>query len=165
MIKLSIIVPIYGVEHYLRKCVDSLLAQDLASSEYEIILVDDESPDACPQICDEYARLMNERVNELTNERIKVIHRKNGGLSAARNSGINVAQGEYLMFVDSDDYLEPNVLGSLLKRMEEQRLDVLRYNYYNVRIAESGQYEVFEPHKNSTPTSLISSMKRLPPGS
>lgn len=151
MIKLSIIVPIYGVEHYLRKCVDSLLAQDLASSEYEIILVDDESPDACPQICDEYARLMNERVNELTNERIKVIHRKNGGLSAARNSGINVAQGEYLMFVDSDDYLEPNVLGSLLKRMEEQRLDVLRYNYYNVRIEESGQYEVFEPHKNSKP--------------
>lgn len=162
MVKLSIIVPIYNVEQYLRKCVDSLLAQDVPSSEYEIVLVDDGSTDSCPAICDEYARLMNERVNELTNERIKVIHRKNGGLSAARNSGINVAQGEYLMFVDSDDYLEPNVLGSLLKRMEEQRLDVLRYNYYNVRAKVSGvqctvyngkplEYEVFEPHKNAKP--------------
>ena len=153
MIKLSIIVPIYGVEHYLRKCVDSLLAQDLSSSKYEIILVDDESPDACPQICDEYAA---------AHDNIRVVHRENGGLSAARNSGIEIAQGEYLMFVDSDDYLQPNVLGALIGQMEEQRLDVLRYNYYNVRAKVSGvhctvyngkplEYEVFEPHKNAKP--------------
>lgn len=153
MIKLSIIVPIYGVEKYLRKCVDSLLAQDLSSSKYEIILVDDESPDACPQICDEYAA---------AHENIRVVHRPNGGLSAARNSGIEIAQGEYLMFVDSDDYLQPNVLGSLIGQMEDQRLDVLRYNYYNVRAKVSGvqcmvynekllEYEVFEPHKNAKP--------------
>jgi len=143
MIKLSIIVPIYNVEQYLRKCVDSLLAQDLPSSEYEIILVDDGSPDACPQICDEYARLMNERVNELTNERIKVIHRKNGGLSAARNSGIEVAQGEYLMFVDSDDYIEPNVLGKLMVQVERDDLDVLRFDFRNV----NERYEEFHPNK------------------
>lgn len=148
MIKLSIIVPIYGVEHYLRKCVDSLLAQDLPSSEYEIILVDDESPDACPQICDEYAA---------AHENIRVVHRKNGGLSAARNSGIEIAQGDYLMFVDSDDYIEPHILGKLMAQVEQENLDVLRYNYQNVRIVESqeskvkSKYEVFEPHKNAKP--------------
>lgn len=153
MVKLSIIVPIYNVEQYLRKCVDSLLAQDLSLSKYEIILVDDESPDACPQICDEYAA---------AHENIRVIHRKNGGLSAARNSGIEIAQGDYLMFVDSDDYIEPNVLGVLMRTMEEKQLDVLRYNYYNVRAKVSGvqctvyneeplEYEVFEPHKNAKP--------------
>lgn len=153
MTKLSIIVPIYGVEQYLRKCVDSLLAQDLSSSKYEIILVDDESPDACPAICEEYAT---------THENIRVIHRENGGLSAARNSGIEIAQGKYILFVDSDDYLEPNVLGYLVQTMEEKQLDVLRYNYYNVRAKVSGvqcmvyngeplEYEVFEPHKNAKP--------------
>lgn len=155
MIKLSIIVPIYGVEQYLRKCVESLLNQDIPSSEYEIILVDDGGKDSCPQICDDYAAV---------HENIRVVHRKNGGLSAARNSGIAVARGEYLMFVDSDDYLQPNVLGSLIGQMEDQRLDVLRYNYYNVRLAKSEElraksgesrvereYEVFEPHKNAKP--------------
>lgn len=136
MIKLSIIVPIYGVELYLRKCVDSLLAQDLSSSEYEIILVDDESPDACPHICDEYAT---------TCKNICVVHRKNGGLSAARNSGIEIAKGEYLMFVDSDDYIEPNVLKGLLEQVERDKLDVLRYRLQYVNL----QYEVYNPYKSN----------------
>ena len=158
MLKLSIIVPIYNVEQYLRKCVDSLLNQDMPSSEYEIILVDDGSTDSCPAICDEYSTLYTVHHTPT----IKVVHRKNGGLSAARNSGIGAAQGEYIMFVDSDDYLQPNVLGSLIGQMEEQKLDVLRYNYYNVRRKVSGvqctvckgeplEYEVFEPHKNAKP--------------
>lgn len=134
MIKLSIIVPIYGVEQYLRKCVDSLLNQDIPSSEYEIILVDDGGHDKCPQICDEYAAAQ---------ENIRVVHRKNGGLSAARNSGIEVAQGEYVMFIDSDDYIEQNVLGGLIAQMERDKLDVLRYNYQNV----NEQYEVFQPYR------------------
>lgn len=138
MIKLSIIVPIYGVEQYLRKCVDSLLTQDILSSEYEIILVDDGSLDKCPQICDSYAA---------AHENIRVVHRENGGLSAARNSGIEVAQGEYLMFVDSDDYLQKNVLGALIEQMESQHLDVLRYNYQNVR--ENG--DIFVPFKTGKP--------------
>ena len=134
MVKLSIIVPIFNVEQYLRKCVDSLLAQDLPSSEYEIILVDDESPDACPQICDDYAA---------AHENIRVVHRKNGGLSAARNSGIEVAQGENIMFVDSDDYIEPNVLKGLLSQVERDNLDVLRYRLQYV----NPQYEVYNPYK------------------
>ena len=143
--KLSIIVPIYGVEQYLRKCVDSLLAQDLASSEYEIILVDDGSPDACPQICDEYARMSQEsRVKSQELPYIRVIHQENGGLSAARNSGIKVAQGEYICFVDSDDYWEYNVLGGLMEQVERENLDVLRFNYQNV----NERYEVFSPNKD-----------------
>ena len=138
MIKHSIIVPIYRVERYLRKCVDSLLKQDLPLSEYEIILVDDGSPDGCPQICDEYAA---------TYKNIHVIHCENGGLSAARNRGVEVAQGKYIMFVDSDDYIEPNVLGGLLTQVEREQLDVLRYDYQNVRIADS-EYEVFQPYKH-----------------
>ncbi|MBQ6543111.1 MAG: glycosyltransferase family 2 protein, partial [Clostridia bacterium] len=83
-IKVSFIVPVYNVEKYLKDCVDSLLAQTL--EEIEIILVDDGSPDSCPDICDEYAQ---------KDERIKVIHKKNGGLAAARNSGMKQASGEY----------------------------------------------------------------------
>lgn len=134
--KLSIIVPIYNVAPYLRKCVDSLLAQDI--SDYELILVDDGSPDECPQICDQYA----ERYSN-----IKVIHQANAGLSAARNTGIAVAKGEYICFVDSDDYWEDNVLGTLMEQVEQERLDVLRFDYQNVRQTEAGEYEVFQPNK------------------
>ena len=133
--KLSIIVPIYGVAKYLSKCVDSLLAQDI--SDYEIILVDDGSPDESPEICDQYAgRYSN----------IKVIHQENAGLSAARNAGLAIAKGEYIMYVDSDDYLQPNVLGALLAQAERDQLDVLRFRYQNVN--ESG--EAFAPYKDMT---------------
>jgi len=135
-LKLSVIVPIYKVEQYLPKCVDSLLNQDLSPANYEVILVDDGSPDNCGAICDDYA---------LRHENIKVVHRQNGGLSAARNSGIEIAQGEYVQFVDSDDYLEPNVLGRLVQKMEGDKLDVLRFNYQNV----NERYEVFEPNRAS----------------
>ena len=134
-LKLSVIVPIYKVEHYLVKCVDSLLNQDLSPEEYEIILVDDGSPDRCGEICDEYA------ANFIN---IKVVHRANGGLSAARNSGIEVAKGKYVQFVDSDDYLEPNVLKTLVAKMETDNLDILRFNYQNV----NERYEIFDPNKD-----------------
>lgn len=137
-LKLSIIVPIYKVELYLPKCVESLLNQDLPREEYEIILVDDESPDRCGEMCEEYAA---------NNANIRVVHRKNGGLSAARNSGIEMAVGRYIMFVDSDDYLEPNVLKALTDKMDADNLDVLRYNYQNV----NDRYEIFEPNKVSKP--------------
>ena len=144
MVKLSIIVPIYGVEQYLRKCIDSLLDQDIPSSEYEIILVDDGGHDNCPQICDEYAKKSQEsRAKSQELPCIRVIHRKNGGLSAARNSGIEVARGEYLMFVDSDDYIVPNVLKGLIAQVERENLDVLRYRLQYV----NPQYEVYNPYK------------------
>ena len=137
-LKLSVIVPIYNVERYLPQCVESLLNQDLLPDEYEIILVDDGSPDQCGAICDDYA---------LRFSNIKVIHRENGGLSAARNHGIEEAQGQYVQFVDSDDYLEPNVLKTLVDKMDHDQLDVLRFNYQNV----NENYEVFEPNKVSKP--------------
>lgn len=133
--KLSVIVPIYGVAKYLCKCIDSLLSQDIM--DYEIILVDDGSPDDCPQICDEY-------VVQYPNI-IKVIHQSNAGLSVARNAGLAIAQGDYIMYVDSDDYLQPNVLGALMEQVERERLDVLRFNYQNV----NEQYEVFLPFKDA----------------
>lgn len=135
---LSIVVPVYGVAQYLPKCVDSLLHQDLREEEYEIILVDDGSPDNCGAICDEYAS---------KHSNVRVIHRKNGGLSAARNSGIDAANGKYVQFVDSDDYLEPNVLKALVNKMEADRLDILRFNYQNVN--EKGK--VFSPNKVDKP--------------
>ena len=138
MVKLSVIVPIYGVEQYLRKCVDSLLNQDL--DNYEIILVDDGGTDGCPQICDEYSQL------KIEDRRLKisVVHRENGGLSAARNSGIEVARGEYIMFVDSDDYIEPNVLKGLIAQVKRDNLDVLRFRLQYV----NPQYEVYNPYKS-----------------
>lgn len=137
-LKLSIIVPVFKVEQYLRICVDSLLHQDLPKEEYEIILVDDGSPDKSGDICEEYATKYPQ---------VRAIHQKNGGLSAARNSGIAVSQGKYVQFVDSDDYLEPNVLKSLVGKMEVDQLDILRFNYRNV----NEQYEAFEPNKVSKP--------------
>ena len=135
---LSIIVPVYNVKAYLRRCVDSLLDQDIELSEYEIILVDDGSTDGSGALCDELAQ---------THGIIKVVHKENGGLSSARNAGIPVASGEYIQFVDSDDYLSPCVLKGMLEQIIAQKLDVLRYNYQNVN--EEG--EIFEPNKISRP--------------
>lgn len=95
---LSVVIPVYKVEKYLNECVDSIINQSF--DDYEIILVDDGSPDKCPEICDEYANKY---------DFIKVIHKQNGGLSAARNTGIDAASGEYIMFLDSDDYWNPDV--------------------------------------------------------
>ena len=153
--KLSIIVPIYNVAPYLRKCVDSLLAQDII--DYEIILVDDGSTDDSGAIADEIVReaigngqwVIDNETNSQSpianSPTLRVIHQANAGLSAARNSGIAVAQGEYIMFVDSDDYLQPNVLGALMEQVRRDNLDVLRFNYQNV----NEQYEVFLPFKDA----------------
>lgn len=98
----SVIVPIYKVEKYLQKCIDSIRNQTY--SKLEIILIDDGSPDNCPKICDEYAAL---------DSRIKVIHKANGGLSDARNAGIDAATGKWIMFVDSDDYIDRTMVYTL----------------------------------------------------
>ena len=132
--KLSIIVPMYNVANYLAKCLDSLLEQDLSHSDYEIILVNDGSTDKCGEIAQQYA-------DTYTN--VKLISQKNMGLSVARNVGIKQAQGDYILFVDSDDYLQPNCLGSLIAQAESNELDVLRFRYQNVR--ENG--EIFVPHE------------------
>lgn len=97
MPKISVVVPVYKVQPYIRQCVDSLLAQTFG--DIEIILVDDGSPDDCGAICDEYS---------LTDGRVRVIHRENGGLSRARNTGVEAARGKYICFVDSDDHVSPD---------------------------------------------------------
>ena len=114
----SIIVPVYNVEPYIYECVDSLLGQTYR--DLEIILVDDASPDNCPRICDEYA---------LKDPRIKVIHKPNGGLSDARNAGIDVATGAYVMFVDSDDYIVPTMVEHLLSMMEQSGAGIASCGY------------------------------------
>ncbi len=111
--KISIIVPVYKVERYLRECLDSILAQTFG--DWECILVDDGSPDGCPQICDEYAA---------RDPRFRVIHRTNGGLSAARNSGLREARGEYIEFVDSDDWIAPQMFERLHQLITEYGTDM-----------------------------------------
>lgn len=113
MPEISVIVPVYNVEKYLDKCVRSIQAQTF--SDLEIILVDDGSPDGCGAMCDAYAR---------EDDRIQVIHKKNGGLSDARNAGIEVARGKYLGFVDSDDYIAPDMYEVLHRMMVEEDADV-----------------------------------------
>lgn len=133
--KLSIIVPVYNVADYLAKCLDSLLAQDLPQDEYEIIVVNDGSTDNSGDIAQQYA-------DKYAN--ITLINQSNQGLSGARNTGIKHANGEYIQFVDSDDYLEANVLGELMEQVEKDELDVLRFNYENVN--DNG--EIINPNKD-----------------
>ena len=95
MCKFSVIVPVYKVETYLPRCIESILNQTV--TDFELILIDDGSPDCSGEICDAYAA---------KDSRIRVIHQKNGGVSKARNAGLDIAQGEYIVFVDSDDWVD-----------------------------------------------------------
>ena len=113
MALVSIIVPVYKVEPYIKECLDSILEQTY--KDFELILVDDGSPDQCPAICDAYA---------LADDRIRVIHKENGGLSDARNAGIDAAQGEFLTFIDSDDMVAPEFLESLYALLVQYRADI-----------------------------------------
>ena len=117
---ISVIIPVYKVEKYLCRCVDSVLEQTYTNME--IILVDDGSPDNCPVMCDEYAR---------QDSRVKVIHQENAGLSGARNAGIDMAQGQWLAFVDSDDYLAADFLERLYQACVDtgSSLSVCRWEY------------------------------------
>lgn len=126
---LSIIVPVYKVEKYLRRCVDSILNQTF--SDFELILVDDGSPDNCGAICDEYAA---------KDDRIAVIHKANGGLSSARNAGLDIAQGDYIGFVDSDDHIHPRMYEILVETMEREKTDLVQCWYQRVRSDESTTY-------------------------
>lgn len=118
MIKISIIVPVYNVEKYLNRCVDSLLNQDIDKNQYEIILIDDGSPDRSGIMCDEYSQKYSN---------IHVVHKTNGGLADARNAGLDVAQGKYIMFVDSDDFIKENVLQKILSVAEHYNTEICVY--------------------------------------
>lgn len=116
MIRLSIIIPVYNVEQYIARCIDSCLSQDIPHEEYEIIVVNDGTPDNSMAIVDNYCR-------EYQN--IRIINRENGGLSAARNTGLEAARGKYVWFVDSDDRISADCISDLLNYAETDDLDVL----------------------------------------
>lgn len=116
--KYSIIVPIFKIEAYLKECIESVLHQDF--NDWELILVDDGSPDKCPVICDEHARVDN---------RIKVVHKPNGGLVSARKAGLEVARGEYAVCLDGDDFLHRNCLSVINKQIDLYTPDVLCFGY------------------------------------
>lgn len=145
---ISVIVPVYRVEKYLKKCIDSILEQTYRNME--IILVDDGSDDSCPDICEEYAKI---------DKRVKVIHQTNGGLSAARNSGIRAAKGKYISFIDSDDYIEKDMYEVLVKRMQkdESQLAVCNYMY----VDESGNFIESLNKKNAIIDGVITPKEAL----
>ena len=118
MAQVSIIVPVYQVETYLRQCIDSILAQTF--TDFELILVDDGSKDKSGEICDEYAG---------KDGRVRVIHKENGGLSDARNAGLEQAAGEYFMFVDSDDYIAPTMIERLYNSIQSESADIAACNF------------------------------------
>ena len=114
MSMVSIIVPIYNIEGYIRECIDSILAETYP--DFVLILVDDGSPDNCGRICDEYAE---------KDVRIKVIHKENGGLTSARNAGLSVAKGDWIMHVDGDDWIEPDMIESLIEAAKAAEADLV----------------------------------------
>lgn len=139
-IKVSVIIPVYKVEQYLHQCVDSILGQTYQN--IEVILVDDGSPDRCPELCDAYAR---------QDKRVIVVHKQNGGLSDARNTGLRNATGDYVAFVDSDDYWkDETVLKKLIKRVELTKADVLNY-LYEKSYEDSTKNQIFGGSSKSMP--------------
>lgn len=119
--KISVIIPVYDVEPYLEKCINSVLNQTYQN--LEIILVDDGSPDLCGNICDTYAKKDN---------RIKVIHKENSGLSDARNRGLDIATGDYIGFVDSDDYITENMFKTLYELLKTYQADISTVSFYEI---------------------------------
>ena len=142
----SIIVPIYKVEPYLRRCIDSIVNQTYTN--LEIILVDDGSPDDSPRICDEYAARDN---------RIIVIHQENGGLSDARNAGLKKSKGDYIYFVDSDDWLDKNAIKILYDIIKASASDIVIGNYITTN--ESGIFEQEKKNVQTEKKSLYSLLK------
>lgn len=136
---ISIIVPIYKVEEYLDRCVESLVNQTY--SNIEILLIDDGSPDKCPQMCDEWA---------LRDSRIKVFHKTNGGLSDARNYGLDRSSGDYISFVDSDDWVAADFIEVLVNNIEKEKADISIIGFTMIwengktrRFSEDNQYYIF----------------------
>lgn len=135
---LSIILPIFNMEEHLNQCIDSILNQ--TCKDYELILVDDGSIDKSAQICDEYAEKDN---------RVIVIHKENGGLSDARNTGVKVAKGEYIFFIDSDDFLDDNkALEKIVNRLKKSNVDVLNFGFKKYYSNEDKGYNYFKIDKN-----------------
>ena len=157
MPKISVIVPVYNVQEYLTKCVDSILIQDFR--DFELILIDDGSTDQSGLICENYLKM---------DGRVKVIHKENGGLSDARNVGLDCATGDFVTFIDSDDYIEYNYLERLYNESCNTDADVVICNFYryydnaNLKLPviykkSSGLYSSHDILKSLIPDNLIHS--------
>ena len=144
----SVIVPIFKVEQFLTRCIESILSQTYQNTE--IILVDDGSPDQCPEICDTYARM---------DSRIQVIHKENGGLSDARNAGIEKAKGDYLCFVDSDDYIEPTMLEQMVAEAKKNGVKLVIANF---KAVDENGYQVFESEQSPIHNGVFTAEELLP---
>ena len=149
-ILVSVIVPVYNVYNYLSKCVDSIVNQTY--SNLEIILVDDGSTDGSSELCDEIA---------MKDSRIKVIHKENGGLSSARNAGIRVCKGDYIGFVDSDDWVEKDMYQCLLEANENNQTGICCAGRYDVYDIDTNKTIGLNPYKNEVITSEIALAKLL----
>lgn len=151
----SVIIPVYKVEWYLRKCLDSVINQTYQN--LEIILVDDGSPDGCPKICDKYANKDN---------RIKVIHKKNGGLSDARNKGLDVATGEYITFIDSDDWVSLSYIESFVSAVKKDpQCEIISAGFTRVEKKSNSVFFVkteFEFHNNVEITQFFCEKNEIP---
>lgn len=141
---ISVIVPVYNVEQYLRKCLDSIVNQTY--EDLEILIIDDGSTDGSGRICDEYKR----------DERVRVLHTNNCGLSAARNLGLDEAKGEWIGFVDSDDWIESNMFGALFRRAEEARADVVECGFFADYTTAS--YEHHAIHRTVSKTEAVEAL-------
>ena len=126
--KISVIIPVYNVAAYLSQCLDSVLNQD--HEDLEVIVIDDGSTDSSGAICDRYAA---------KDSRVRVIHQRNAGAAAAKNAGLRVATGQYLSFVDSDDYLEPNVYGLMLRVLQDTGADVAQFSFQEIYVNRKEQ--------------------------
>lgn len=144
---LSVIVPVYNVEKYLPKCIETILNQTF--KDFELILVNDGSTDNCPIICEEYAK---------KDERIKVIHKENGGLSDARNTGINMAKGKFISFIDGDDFIIENTYDILVGEAERNNLDIIIGNAINYYSEEEQKLKM---KKRSFPNEVMSGIEFL----
>ena len=147
---ISVIIPVYNVEKYLNKCVDSVISQTY--KDLQIILVDDGSTDRSSKICDEYAK---------ADTRISVIHKQNGGLSSARNAGMEIVEGDYITFLDSDDYVSPTVYEELYKIIKSQDSDSIACTCFR-RVDEVGNvYKKNDPHSKPSSSSNTEYLREI----
>lgn len=130
-VQISLIIPIYNVEAYIEKCINSVLNQTYKN--LDIILVDDGSTDSSPSICNAF---------EKKDSRVRVIHKKNGGLSDARNTGLEAARGDYVLFIDGDDFIHPNMVELLWREMEHQEADIAVCSFLPVSESQSVEFEL-----------------------
>ena len=146
----TVIIPIYKVEEYIHECLDSVINQTYKA--LEILLVDDGSPDRCPQICDEYAK---------RDSRIRVIHQTNSGLSGARNAALDIAQGKYIVFLDSDDFIDTHLVEHAVILLDQNNFDAVIYEAKLVDLESNVTGTRFHVYDEATEVPCSEALKKI----